>query len=370
MGLLLAIFLAFAQVATVSAVILLGIAAVSRARRAALLWLLAVITRRRLPLALELEALGDGMLRRDRGKLNAVVDRVRSGTSLAQALAVSPGLISDDAILLAHVGERAGCLGEAFTAEAERLARAREEAVTSTTSPSLAFMYLVLVPLVIPIILTFLMVFIVPKLEKIFDDFGAELPWATERLIKSSDFLLQYWYIGAASLVAGVSCAGVLLVLANAYAWDLRLPRWLTPGGRSRRASLALRALALPAAAGRPLSDALDPMANSASDASDRWRFGRLRERFQAGGNLWQGLADERLITSRDARFLGAAETAGNLDWALALLSDRIDDRRRRRFAMLIEFAQPLIVLMLGALILFICLGIFLPLVKLINDLS
>ncbi|MDQ3332721.1 MAG: type II secretion system F family protein, partial [Planctomycetota bacterium] len=279
-------------------------------------------------------------------------------------------LISDDAVLLAHVGERAGCLGEAFTAEAERLARAREEAVTSTTSPSLAFMYLVMVPLVIPIILTFLMFYVVPKFERIFADFGAEPPWATERLIESSEFLWQYWYIAAASVVAGVSCGGVILVLAKAYAWEVRPPHWMTPDGRSRRASLALRALALPAAAGRPLSDALDPLANSASDASDRWRFGRLRERFHAGGNLWQGLAAERLVTSREAEFLAAAETAGNLDWALALLSDRIDDRRRRRFAMLVEVAQPVIVLMLGALVLFICLGIFLPLVKMINDFS
>jgi type IV pilus assembly protein PilC len=370
MSLLLATFLAFAQMAAVSLAILLGVAAVSRARRAALLWLLAVITRRRLPLVIELEALGDGMLRRDRAQVNALVGRVSGGASLAQALSGSSGLISEDSVLLAHVGERSGCLGEALTVEAERLARIREEAVVATTSPSLAMLYLVMVPLVIPLLLSGLMIFIIPKFEKIFDDFGAELPWATERLIESSHFFAQYWYAAVAIGLVGVMLGVLMLALGRAYQWDFRLPWWIGPGGRSRRASLVLRALALPASLGRPLSDALDPLANAARLGSDRWRFGRLRERYQAGGDLWASLAEERLVSSREAKFLAAAETAGNLAWALRMLSDRIDDRRRRRFALIIEIAQPAIVLLLGVIVLSVCLGIFLPLVQLIWDLS
>lgn len=366
MAFLIAILIALSQLVAVAAAIVLGTAAIARARRAALLWLLAVITSRRLPLAAELEALGDGMLRRDRGSVNAIAARVRSGSSLGEALSASRGLVSNDMILLARVGERTGCLGDAFGREAERLARAREQMVTSTTSPTLAMVYLVAVPLVIPLIVTGLMVFIVPKLERIFADFNVELPWATEKLIASSHLLGQYWYVAVASLMALVSFAGVFLMLSKVYAWDMTLPRWLMPGGRSGRSSIALRALVLPVLTGQPLVEALQPLANS-SDASDRWKFGRIKHRYESGGNLWQLLAQERIVSGRDAQLLAAAEKAGNLAWALDVLADRIDERRLRWFAMFLEVAQPAIVLGLGALVLFICLAVFLPLVEMIS---
>jgi len=369
MAFLIAVFIAVAQLVAVAAAIGLGTAAVTRARRASLLWLLAIITSRRLPLAAELEAFGDGMLRRDRGAANAIAAKVRSGASLGEALASGRGLVSNDAVVLARVGERVDCLGDAFGREAERLARAREQMVSTTTSPTLAMVYLVLVPLIIPVIVTGLMIFIVPKLERIFADFGAELPWMTEKLIESSDFLAQYWYIAVASLLAVTSCGGVLLVLMKVYAWDLHVPRWFVPGGRRGRASLALRALALPVLTGRPLGEALLPLAN-APDASDRWKFSRIKDRYEAGANLWQLLSQERVISSRDARLLEAAERAGNLAWALDVLADRIDERRLRWFAMCLEVVQPLLVFVIGAIVLFICLGIYLPLVQLINDLS
>jgi type IV pilus assembly protein PilC len=369
MAFLIAIFIAVAQLVAVAAAIGLGTAAVTRARRASLLWLLAIITSRRLPLAAELEALGDGMLRRDRGAANAIAAKVRNGASLGEALASGRGLVSNDAVLLARVGEKVDCLGDAFGREAERLARAREQMVSTTTSPTLAMVYLVLVPLIIPIIVTGLMVYIVPKLQRIFADFGVELPWATQKLIESSDVLAQYWWIAVASLLAVVMCGGTFLVLMKVYAWDLHLPRWFVPGGRSGRASLALRALVLPVLTGRPLGDALQPLAN-APDAGDRWKFGRIKNRYESGANLWQLLSEERIISSRDAQLLAAAEKAGNLAWALDVLADRIDERRWRWLAMSLEFVQPLIVFVLGALVLFICLGIFMPLVQMISELS
>jgi type II secretory pathway component PulF len=128
--------------------------------------------------------------------------------------------------------------------------------------------------------------------------------------------------------------------------------------------------LAIPASAGRPFDDALGPLATSAASPFDRRRFARVRERYAAGVSLWPALAAGRIVSRRDADLLAAAEIAGNLPWALNLLADRYDERQRRRFAMFLEIVQPTIVFLLGAVVLFICVGIFLPLVQLINDLG
>ncbi len=370
MGLVLAVLMFLAQATGVAILVGIGLVLLGRTRRAAVLWLLAIIIRRRLPLLPEFEALGDGVLPGERSRLSHAASKLRDGASLAAALTATPGLVSEDAVVLAHVGERSGRLGEALGAEAERLVRVRDGAVSPTTSPALALLYLVAVPLFIPVIVTGLMIFIVPKFKKIFDDFGTKLPELTESLIGLSDAFAKFWYIPAVLVVWGIIPAVILWFLMQAKGWNFGLPRRFMPGGRGRRASLILRALAIPAAAGRPLDDALEPLATVSADASDRRRFARLRERCLAGAGAWDSLALERIVPRRDADLLSAAERAGNLPWALNLIADRIDDARRRRFAAFLEIAQPMVVLLLGAFVAFICIGFFLPLVDLVNALS
>lgn len=370
MGFVIAAVMFLAQAAGVAILVGLGLVLLGRTRQAAVLWLLAVITRRRLPLVTEFEALGDGVLSKDRTRVGAAVSRLREGTSLATALSSTPGLVSDDAVVLAHVGERSGRVGEALAAEAERLVRVRSVSTGSASSPALALLYLVGIPLVVPVIVTGLMVFIVPKFKKIFADFGAELPPVSESLIVTSDAFAKYWYLPAVVVMWGFLPACVLWFLMRAKGWSLGLPRILTPGGRGRRASLALRALAIPSAAGRPLDDAFEPLATFAPNVSDRRRFASVRGRFEAGVSAWDALVEERIVSRRDADLLAAAERAGNLPWALNLIADRIDDARRRRFAAFLEVAQPAVVLLLGAVVAFICIGFFLPLVDLLYHLS
>lgn len=367
---LFAFLLAIVQMGALVASVFVAVALAARTRRAAVLWMLAVITNRRLPLAIELEALGEGLWASDRWKLNAAAGRVRAGATLAEALSATPGLVPEDTVVLAHVGERSDRIGEMLSSEAARLARIREAALAPTTSPSLALLYLVAIPLVIPTILTGLMIFIIPKYKKIFSDFGVQLPWVTRELVASSDFVAKFWYLAFASVILAVTIAGILLVLSRVYAWDVRLPRRMSPGAQSRRTSLTLRAIAIAAAGDRPMSDALDPLANASRSGLDRWKFDRLRTRYREGGDLWSALAAERFVSSRDAALLAAAQRAGNLPWALEMLADRFDDARRRRLATILEIVQPAVVLALGALVLFICLGMFLPLINLLSALG
>lgn len=364
---LLALVMAVVQIAAFVVAVLVAIALAARTRQTAVLWLLAVITRRKLPLASELEALGEGMGTSARWRLNAAASRVRAGASLAEALSSTPGLVSDEVVVLAHVGERSDRLGEALASEAARLARLREAAVAPATSPSLVLTYLLAVPLVISTILTGLMIFIVPKYKKILDDFGMQVPWVTEELIASSDFAAKFWSIVVASLVLGAIMATILLILNRVYAWNLHLPRWLQPGGRSRRTSLTLRALAIASAAQKPLTEALDPLANVPRSGFDRWKFDRLRSALRKGGNLWDALAHERFVSPRDAALLAAAERVGNLEWTLEMLADRIDDARRRRMAATLEVVQPAMVVMLGAVVLFVCVGMFAPMIEILR---
>lgn len=370
MAYLFALLIVLSQIAAIAAVFALAIVLAVRSRRAAMLWLLSVVARHKMPLTEELETFGEGFLHGDRRRIGRIIGCLEAGSTLAEALSRTPGFVSDDAVLLAHVGERTDQLGEAFAIEAERLARTREAAISQTTSPSLAMLYLIAIPLVIPVIVSGLMIFIIPKLKKIFDDFGSSLPWISEQFIESSELIAKYWYLALFCTMAVILLLAGSLAIGRALTWEIRLPRWITLGGRGRRTSLALRCLHIAARAGAPLSKAIEPMAAAAPNPSDRRVFERIKSRFQRGENLWSSLAAERVISTDEAQLLSSAEVTGNLPWALSLVAQRTDDRNRLWVAATVEIVQPMIVLLLGAGVFFVCVSIFLPLVQLLNDLS
>ncbi len=351
------------------AIVVVAVRGVERSRQAATLWLLAIVTKRKLPLVDEVEAFADGVMAVDKRKVAMVAERLRGGASLGESLADVPGLVPEQAALLARVGERTGTIDVALRSEAERLLRSAGPAAASGSSPSLLAMYLVAILLLAATILSGIMIFIIPKFKKIFDDFGSRLPAMTEFVIDASSATASYWYLPFALMIAAAWALGLSYLLLRAF--GVRLPRLRLPwrGARSS-APVALRALALAAEAGRPLGDGLDPLADDARHPSDRRRFGRLRARHVAGEDVWLALRAGWFVTTNEADLLAAAERAGNLPWALRHVADRLDDRRRLRWAAALEFLQPAVVLAMGLVVAVIVIGLFLPLVQLINDLS
>jgi type II secretory pathway component PulF len=96
-------------------------------------------------------------------------------------------------------------------------------------------------------------------------------------------------------------------------------------------------------------------------------RAGRLIDQGQA---WYDGLASEGIIRRGEAALLQSAQRAGNLPWALNELADGAVRRLALRLRVWLDAIMPLIVLVLGALVLFIWVALFSPLVNMISDLS
>jgi type II secretory pathway component PulF len=105
-----------------------------------------------------------------------------------------------------------------------------------------------------------------------------------------------------------------------------------------------------------------------------RPRVARRLERAVAGidrGSDWcDALRSEGLLTNTDAALLQAAQRVGNLAWALDEMSEGSLRRWAFRWKILVDIAFPLLILVLGLLVMFIVVGLFLPLVSLIQGLS
>src|SRR2546425_669400 len=120
-----------------------------------------------------------------------IVDDVESGSTLSEAFGKHPKCFDRLYVNMVKAGEAGGALEVIL----KRLADFKEKSQTLKRKVIGAMVYPVVVILVAVGILTFIMIFIIPKFEKIFLDFKLKLPWITEALINTSRWFVKYWYI-------------------------------------------------------------------------------------------------------------------------------------------------------------------------------
>src|SRR5262249_38387564 len=120
-----------------------------------------------------------------------VVDDVESGSSLSEAFGKHPKCFDRLYVNMVKAGEAGGALEVIL----KRLADFKEKSQTLKRRIIGAMVYPCVVILVAVLILTFIMIYIIPKFKKIFQDFGFTLPWMTLKLIEISDWVATYWYV-------------------------------------------------------------------------------------------------------------------------------------------------------------------------------
>src|SRR3954468_6299994 len=120
-----------------------------------------------------------------------VVDDVESGSSLSEAFAKHPKCFDRLYVNMVKAGEAGGALETIL----KRLADFKEKSQSLKRKITGAMVYPIVVIMVAVAILTFIMLFIIPKFEKIFKDFGMKLPALTEFLIDTSQWMANYWYV-------------------------------------------------------------------------------------------------------------------------------------------------------------------------------
>src|SRR6516162_3884020 len=120
-----------------------------------------------------------------------VVDDVESGMTLSEAFSKHPKCFDRLYVNMVKAGEAGGALEVIL----QRLADFKEKAQSLKRRITGAMVYPIVVILVAVLILTGIMIFIIPKFEKIFADFKMRLPWITEALINTSRWFVQYWYV-------------------------------------------------------------------------------------------------------------------------------------------------------------------------------
>ena len=336
-----------------------------QARRAQLLWFLALTVRKQRPLAAELATWAKSHPGANRERLLAVAQAMSQGSTLADALAAQPKLLPESTVLSIRVAEQTGMLSDALRdLDLRQTKSLRGDAVNSAAGSCL---YLWAMMAVGANIVMYLMYFIVPKFKAIFHGFGTELPSVTVALINVADFFVSYWFV-----FLPLFFFVPLWMFGEAFTrgWsETRLSWWLGFGRRAEVPRL-LRRLHDAVAAKLPWQTALQPMVLHHHQTDIRGRLERVLGRVTAGMGIWTALREVGLLNARDVGLLEVAERAGNLPWALIALAQAKERRMVHRRRVAEAVCVPICVITFGLLVGFVCFGFFMPMVKLLNDLS
>lgn len=349
----------------VAVVFLVAVRRYREAERRSLLWVLMAAAERGIPLEAAVSAFEDERDDLIGRRARNLADYLEAGVPLALALQRSRNPVSAAALLAADLGQQTGTLGPAL-----RQVVAQTDAIDGVFRSLLEkLFYLAFLVCYALMMLAFLMIKITPKFQKIYHDFGMELPSVTRALIDVSRVAAS----GEAGLLLAllvllqvVAVIGLLYYVRNA---PTRLPLANLLWWRADCA-LVLRWLAIAVRQQRPLAEMVRLMAGYFPRAALRWRLERAAYRIESGADWCDSLQRVGLLRHAEAGLFRAAERAGNLAWALEEMADSSVRRSAYRLSAWLNVLFPAVVIVFGGLIFFIALGILMPLFALTSGLT
>ena len=295
-----------------------------------------------------------------RSTLQAVIESLQGGRDLTFAFGRFPDVFTKFYLSVIKVGESSGTLEMAFLRMYEFLGM--QKRVRDKVKAALRYPATVLVAIAIAVgVIT---MFVLPKFAPIFSALGPNLPWATRVLLGVSTFTSQYWYL--------VISAGVAVIVAfrmwvsdpaGRYKWDKLKLRAPVVGGIVRRASLAqiCRSFALTLEAGVPMIQSLSTIARATGNEYLTERVLALRDGVERGEGLYRTAQTIDLFTPLALQMIAIGEETGALGEMLGEVAEFYEREVDYELENLSAAIEPILIVGVGAMVLVLALGVFLP---------
>jgi type IV pilus assembly protein PilC len=309
--------------------------------------------------------------------LTDVCEDVEGGSSLSEAMAKHPAAFDKLYTKMVAAGEVGGVLDIIL----QRLAEFMEKAQRLKRKIKGAIVYPSVVVVVAVAIVTFIMVFIIPKFEEIFRDFGVALPSLTRWLINVSA-----WVAGnkVGQTIPGwvfILLAPILLVVFIKFARKATPGRaaldtmilW-TPvfGGLVKKSVTArfTRTLGTLISAGVPILEAMLITRDTSGNYVFEKALTKVHDSIREGESFADPLRESKVCDAIVVNMIDVGEETGDLDAMLMKIADNYDEEVDVAVAAMVALIEPMLMVFLGVVVGTIVVAMFLPLVAMIESLQ
>ncbi len=298
--------------------------------------------------------------------LSQVREQVVEGRAFADALRDHPKVFSDLYVNMVRAGEASGALDIVLL----RLAEYTESAAKLRSKVQTAMTYPVLMSVAGGTIMIFLLAFVVPKVTRIFAETKQALPLMTVILLAISNFMAQYWWVLVCGAIAAIVAVRVSVrTPAGRLRYDGYLLRFPYFGKLIKKVALARfsRTLSTLLSSGIPLLSALDIVRNVVDNAVLSQAIENARNSIREGQSIAPPLRKSGLFPPLVLHMVAVGEKSGELEEMLSRAADAYDNEVEASVAAMTSILEPVMILIMGAIVLFIVLAILLPIFAL-ND--
>jgi type IV pilus assembly protein PilC len=263
---------------------------------------------------------------------------------------------------MVEAGELGGILEETLQRVADQL----EKDDSLRRQVKSAMMYPTLIGGFALLVLFALVTFLVPVFEKIFKDFGGQLPAITRVTVALSHLVTKQWYIGLAVIVGTVyGFRKWKSSEKGRVQWDrfkLRVP-WKI-GDIVQKVALARfsRTYSALIAAGVPMLQAIEITGKTAGNKVVEHAMEKVRESVKGGGSIAAPMRDEPgAFPGMVTQMVAVGEETGALETMLSKIADFYEDEVAAAVKALTSILEPLMIVVVGAIVGFIVISMYMP---------
>ena len=297
--------------------------------------------------------------------LQDVREEVSEGTRLAEAMKKHQGAFSELAISMVRAGEEGSFLEDVLRRIADFTDH--QEDLKSRVTGAMAYpFFLVLFGVSI---VTAMMVWFVPKFDPIFRRMAERdsLPWATTVVQNLSHLIAGYWWVLLAVIAAGAVFAVRYAATEDGRFFFDRVRLGIPGAGRIYR-SLAIarfcRILGTLLKNGVPILNSLRIAKDATGNRVLSAAIAGAGDNISAGKTLAQPLSACGEFPEETVEMISVAEEANNLEQVLVDIADGMERRTWRYLELFIRLLEPVMLVAMAAVVMFVLLGLLLPVLQ------
>jgi type IV pilus assembly protein PilC len=295
---------------------------------------------------------------------------VEAGLSLSDAMARHPKVFNPLFVAMTQAGELGGLLEEALLRVADQLqkdASLRRQIRSAMIYPILVITFAVGVMMA-------LVAFLVPVFENVFKQFGGKLPAITQVSVMMSHAVVGYWW-----LMFGCFGAVVIAFLKwkktswGRAQWDrfrLRVPMKIGSIVQQIAVARWSRTLASLTSAGVPLLQALEITGKTGGNVVVEEAMDDVIASVKRGGTIAAPLAQEPVFPVMVTHMVGVGEETGALDTMLEKVAEFYEDQVEASVKALTSILEPIMIVVIGSIVGFIVISMYMPLFTVYNSIK
>lgn len=300
--------------------------------------------------------------------ISRVLEKVKGGSSLADALEKQTGVFSKFYLNMLRAGEAGGNLSEVLTRLSEYLERSKE--LKDTVSTALIYPAILLVMSLASLFV--MLIFVVPQFTEMFESAGKDLPIPTQIVVGLAEWLQKYWWLLIGIVLFASSYIRYLLAdPVRKTSWDrfcLKLPLAGMIIINKETANMS-RTLGTLLGNGVSILSAMAIVRETVDNRVLAETLQETEEQLKQGKHMSDALMSKEIFPKMALQMIKMGEETGRLEEMLLRVANIYDKQLRTAIARLLALLEPALIITLGLMIAGIIVSILLAILS-VNDLA